>query len=340
MAQININEKTFAFSTRSDTWTSRYSFDPTCYITSGNRMLSSKDGSGVWLHDQLSTRNKFYGNEVAKSSITVSANQDPSAIKMYKSLSIETNLKKDPDNPTHPLTAEVCTNVEYEGKEKQKGSIASFEKKEGFQYAEMPRDVLNSTENIVGRPFTVSSLAEEYGLFDATAISNEFFYELEEDGYEPPGIGLTSFTVIAEEGFIPEDYPYSKTLNVSLYNVQNGSLLELFDVPGSVEFSNYNADPLSLYVLGYKNYEGKVLLMLAYEEISNTNQNNIYLSDTSSLYNNQLVFVVKPEIDGDQLRGPYVNVEISAQTDKHAEIHAINVDYEFSKLDKRLTQNT
>ena len=52
------------------------------------------------------------------------------------------------------------------------------------------------------------------------------------------------------------------------------------------------------------------------------------------------MLVVKPEIDGDQLRGPYVNVEISTQTDKHAEIHAINVDYEFSKLDKRLTQNT
>ncbi len=113
MAHININEKTFAFSTRSDTWTSRYSFDPTCYMTSGNKMLSSKDGLGVWLHDQLSTRNSFYGNSAAKSSITVSSNQDPSAIKIYKSLSLETNTKN--------WTAEVCTNVEYEGKEKTKG---------------------------------------------------------------------------------------------------------------------------------------------------------------------------------------------------------------------------
>ena len=338
MAQININEKTFAFSTRSDTWTSRYSFDPTCYMTSGNKMLSSKDGLGVWLHDQLSARNKFYGNEVAKSSITVSANQDPSAIKMYKSLSIETNLKKDLDNPTHPLTAEVCTNVEYEGKEKQKGSIASFESKEGFQYAEMPRDVLNSTENIVGKPFTVSSLTEEYGFAEASAISSEFFDELEDFALNDAGI--TSFPVIAEEGFIPEDYVYSKALNVSLYNVQNSSLLKLFDVPQSVEYPQYNADPLALYVLGYKKYEGKVLLMLAYYFIAETFQNNIFFDETSSLYNNQLVFAVKPEIDGDQLRGPYVNVEISTQTDKHAEIHAINVDYEFSKLDKRLTQNT
>ena len=331
MAQININEKTFAFSTRSDTWTSRYSFDPTCYMTSRNKMLSSKDGSGVWLHDQLSTRNSFYGNPAAKSSITVSSNQDPSAIKMYKSLSLETNTKN--------WTAEVCTNVEYEGKEKQKGSIASFEKKEGFQYAEMPRDVLNSTENIVGRPFTVSSLTEEYGFGDAFTISNNFITELYEGNFENLQ-GFSSFSVIAEEGFIPEDHAYSKTFNVSLYNVQNGSLLELFDVPESVEYPQYNADPLALYVLGYKNYEGRTLLMLAYEIIEGTTQNNIFFTEGSVLYSNQLVFAVKPEIDGDQLRGPYANVEISTQTDKHAEIHAINVDYEFSKLDKRLTQNT
>jgi hypothetical protein len=301
-------------------------------MTSGNKMLSSKDGSGVWLHDQLSTRNSFYGNPAAKSSITVSANQDPSAIKMYKSLSLETNTKN--------WAAEVCTNVEYEGKEKQKGSITSFEKKEGFQYAEMPRDVLNSTRNIVGKPFTVSSLTEEYGFGDAFAISGDFNNELQEDGVGLPDVGVTLFPVIAEEGFIPEDYAYSKTLNVSLYNVQNGSLLELFDVPQSVNNPQYNADPLSLYVLGYKNYEGKVLLMLAYYSIAETFQNNIFFDEISPLYNSQLVFVVNPEIDGDQLRGPYVNVEISTQTDKHAEIHAINVDYEFSKLDKRLTQNT
>ena len=149
---------------------------------------------------------------------------------------------------------------------------------------------------------------------------------------------------LAEEGFIPEDYAYSKTLNVRLYNVQNGSLLEiftdLFDVPEMPDYPQYNADPLRIYVLAYKYYEGRVILMMAYETIGQVGQNNIHGVSDSSLFTNQLMFVVKPEIDGDQLRGPYVNVEISTQTDKHAEIHAINVDYEFSKLDKRLTQNT
>jgi hypothetical protein len=298
-------------------------------MTSGNKMLSSKDGSGVWLHDQLSARNKFYGNPAAKSSITVSANQDPSAIKMYKSLSLETNTKN--------WAAEVCTNVEYEGKEKQKGSISSFEKKEGFQYAEMPRDVLNSTRNILGKPFTVSSIVEEYDYATYFEINNSFNDEL---GESITPAGFSGFAVLAEEGFIPEGYAYSKTLNVGLYNVQNGSLLELFDVPEIPDYPQYNADPLALYVLAYKHYEGRVILKMAYEIIGGVGQSPIHDVPDSSLFTNQLVFVVKPEIDGDQLRGPYVNVEISTQTDKHAEIHAINVDYEFSKLDKRLTQNT
>jgi hypothetical protein len=31
---------------------------------------------------------------------------------------------------------------------------------------------------------------------------------------------------------------------------------------------------------------------------------------------------------------------LNTSTDKPFELHAINVDYEFSKLDKRLTQNS
>ena len=334
MAQININEKTFAFSTRSDTWTSRYSFDPTCYMTSGNKMLSSKDGLGVWLHDQLSARNKFYGNEVAKSSITVSANQDPSAIKMYKSLSIETNLKKDLDNPTHPLTAEVCTNVEYEGKEKQKGSISSFEKKEGFQYAEMPRDVLNSTENIVGKPFTVSSSIDALGFLNYVDLKDEVLLFLEDQNQ---GGGWFSILVNAPSNFSPSDYPFSANEKVKVYNInENNELVGHFD---------YFETLMDIYYGGYylKNNDYYLIfygLPVNLEPDSLNPFQSLNLDQQSPLYNNQLVIAVKPEIDGDQLRGPYVNVEISTQTDKHAEIHAINVDYEFSKLDKRLTQNT
>lgn len=321
MAQININEKTFAFSTRSDTWTSRYSFDPTCYMTSGNKMLSSKDGLGVWLHDQLSTRNKFYTNSVAKSSITVSANQDPSAVKMYKSLSLETNTKD--------WTAEVCTNVEYESEEKQKGSISSFEKKEGFQYAEMPRDVLNSTRNIVGKPFTVSSVSEELGsaAYDELVGEIESYFNAQEqflDGWFPVIVKPSS-------NFSISDYPFSVEEKVKVYNINESNLL----------LSQFE-ESIDIYYGGYY-LKNDVYYLVFYVPSPTAPQLEsllLFTSAGSPLFSNQLVIAVKPEIDGDQLRGPYANVEISTQTDKHAEIHAINVDYEFSKLDKRLTQNT
>lgn len=298
-------------------------------------MLSSKDGLGVWLHDQLSTRNKFYTNPVAKSSITVSANQDPSAVKMYKSLSLETNTKD--------WTAEVCTNVEYESEEKQKGSISSFEKKEGFQYAEMPRDVLNSTRNIVGKPFTVSSSIEEYGYQEAFAINTEFLNEFEQLELEdffgspvPTNTILSFFSVFAEASSF-EDFTYSYKGKARLYVVQDEELLEEFIMDDMI-------DSKRIWVIGAKNYQGRVLLMLAAESTftysSPAEGLELLLEPQSPVYNFPLVIAVKPEIDGDQLRGPYANVEISTQTDKHAEIHAINVDYEFSKLDKRLTQNT
>ena len=46
------------------------------------------------------------------------------------------------------------------------------------------------------------------------------------------------------------------------------------------------------------------------------------------------------EVEGDQMRGPYARVKLETQAAEPFELHAINVDYEFSKLDKRLTQNS
>ena len=45
-------------------------------------------------------------------------------------------------------------------------------------------------------------------------------------------------------------------------------------------------------------------------------------------------------VNGDQMRGPYMRVKLAILTNKPLELHAINIDYEFSKLDKRLTQSS
>ena len=146
---------TIAFSEKYGFWTTRYSFEPTCYASVDNEFLSSKAGdgtnNGVSIHDDPEAdRNNFYGEGYA-SEILISSNQDPSAIKFYKSVSVETNAEN--------ITADVSTNEEYSGKERQAGSITSFDNKEGFKYAEMPRDVQNSSSNIFNcKEMYVSSL--------------------------------------------------------------------------------------------------------------------------------------------------------------------------------------
>ena len=115
---------TIAFSEKYGFWTTRYSFEPTCYASVDNDFLSSKAGEGVWIHDDPDAdRNSFYGEGYA-SEILISSNQDPSAIKFYKSVSVETNAEN--------ITADVATNEEYLGKERQAGVITSFDNKEGL----------------------------------------------------------------------------------------------------------------------------------------------------------------------------------------------------------------
>ena len=129
--------KTFAFSNRFDKWTTRYSFTPTCYGTVDNHFVSANKGK-VWEHDVNSKRCNFYG-ELNGCGLTVASNQDPSAVKIFNSLSLETNSNR--------WRAEVKANEE---KEIQSGSVISndWKNKEGFLYADMPKSVNNSTSSI------------------------------------------------------------------------------------------------------------------------------------------------------------------------------------------------
>ena len=94
---------TIAYSDKYNMWTTRYSFEPNCYGTVGNTMISSK-GGGIWKHDVNDSRCSFYG--LAQGcSLEVASNRDPSAIKSFNSISLETN--------SSDWQATVFTNDEY-----------------------------------------------------------------------------------------------------------------------------------------------------------------------------------------------------------------------------------
>ncbi len=176
---------TISFSTKSNVWRSRYSFTPSCYMTVNNEMLSSNievgDVSGitdlgsdynmgpenaisfygvgavmssqfplngnsrVWKHDVNSVYNHFYNAPVAPSSVEVVSNDNPSSVKIFKSLSLESS--------TTGWEGEVYTNEDRGEQAQQQGFFLNFIEKEGVQYAEIPKDLLNSTGNLylVGR---------------------------------------------------------------------------------------------------------------------------------------------------------------------------------------------
>jgi hypothetical protein len=89
-------DKTISYSPTGNGWTSFWSFIPDWMTGMNNTFYTWKDGS-LYKHDSNSTRNAFYFdfsiNEYFKydSSITMLFNQEPTTLKMFKTISLESN---------------------------------------------------------------------------------------------------------------------------------------------------------------------------------------------------------------------------------------------------------
>lgn len=216
---------TISFSIKSNSWGSRYSFTPSCYMNVDNELLSSnvpvrhylalwfyghagyisyhrpsgltvnfwvEEAAGgidpftrllvdplrkigafyhayqdrfsndfpkstmfvyeglsrIWKHDVNETYNSFYGGAVSESSIEVVSNDNPSAVKIFKSISIESSTKD--------WVGEVYTNEDRGEEAQQSARFLRFIEKEGVQYSEIPRQAHNTSASaanikLVGR---------------------------------------------------------------------------------------------------------------------------------------------------------------------------------------------
>jgi hypothetical protein len=349
---------TIAFSEKYGFWTTRYSFEPTCYASVDNEFLSSKASEGVWVHDDPDAdRNSFYGDGYA-SEILISSNQDPSAIKFYKSVSVETNAEN--------ITADVSTNEEYSGKERQAGSITSFDNKEGFKYAEMPRDVQNSSSNIFNcKEMYVSSLFSDNPT--GTDISADGFVFLT---MYSPGSNLpvsSQLKTVVDGVFVDPDWgdflgleenPFPETYVFKNTSIQTTLALRVSDAIID-EASNIESDLQGLLNSKLLLVFGSAILTflstisdgeslpdeiaaaadpVASTELTTLNPFKVVEGENITEY--KLAGVTNSIVDGDQMRGPYAKVRINISDTTPFELHAINVDYSFSKLDARLTQNS
>jgi len=326
--------KTFAFSNRFDKWTTRYSFTPTCYGTVDNHFVSANKGK-VWEHDVNSKRCNFYG-ELNGCGLTVASNQDPSAVKIFNSLSLETNSNK--------WRAEVKANEE---KEIQSGSVISndWKNKEGFLYADMPKSVNNSTSSI---SFAGSGLLYAGDTLDSPIPSPSFedLVNANEPSFftfqikvQSSGVSLATggkCRIVFDIDGVLKNFLGDDLVPTDLSGQSQGLLpseglneLELVGVSGGV--NALLGTPETLLTVKYKNLLG----------ISFDAPPLFGLLQSIRDAFKESVFVVSPaNINGDNIRGSYAKMELSDDSEEAVQINAVNVDYQFSKLDARLTQNT
>tara|TARA_B110000858_G_scaffold33365_1_gene37125 strand:- start:1549 stop:2601 length:1053 start_codon:yes stop_codon:yes gene_type:complete len=348
---------TIAYSDKYNAWTTRYSFEPTCYACTDNYFVSAK--ADVWRHDVNSLYCNFYG-DANQAGLTVSSNQDPSSIKSFNAVSLETNGKG--------WSANVYTNEEYSGSEKQEGSISSFKNKEGFKYASMPKSTLNSTSNVTPiSPFPSPSLpplSEESERFDWLVGHSEIMglYSVGVEGlgtvysqllnYVDPsnyswtseligGVYYYKITVPCSTPISNVSVPFSDQttmLSVDSSGVTSTVPLLIRDNPSVNPITGRNFLPVYAPVSMFSD-----LGQLSFPNVGLFSQAFMNLFgevDGESNWVNYNHYAASPsQINGDSMRGPYAKVELRTPTSDPFELHAVNVDYSFSRLDSRLTQN-
>ena len=343
--------ETVAFSTKSNVWKTRYSFNPTCYMDMDDDFLSSapideEDTRLAWRHDISGAYNNFY-ETAYPSTIRVASNQNPSATKAFKSISLETN--------TQGWTARVQTNLDRGGDFTltQDGTIRSFESKEGNQYASMPRNSQgpgNSTSNIVyvglvrlgDLLFGIEEGDDLQDAIDATEALTQSYIEYEVPLQSVPAVPITPaqesklyFASAGQGNFLT---------SIAATAVPQYNIYSVFSSQG------YNEDAMSM--VGYNGANNSIIFRSPYIETGLVtqvmNMNAIHDAIQGNIYGPAaqtpdfdlqipIYMMTNPRINGDLMRGPYATIDLTLPYAGMAfELHSINVDYENTKLDGSL----
>ena len=350
------NGTTVAFSTKANVWKTRYSFAPTCYMTMSNDFMSSNltgmfSNNMAWKHDVNNTYNRFYDQDYP-SSLEVVSNDNPSAVKIFKSLSIESN--------TTNWTGSVYTNKDRGMTALQEGNFTAFTEKEGNQYNAMPRSRINSTSQIVfvgsirrahlvpSEASAVTGLGEGYypdpGSFNQ-ALNGPWIYE--DGSYEVPLVGGSQISVDFGSTNNPQTALFGAGLQtLNLYGVftqldSNNNLL-------AVSAAGLTEDP-GIYITGYNAEYNTIRVQPNFNNpnpLSDANMSEQFMFEFTqpgvglggSFSDDLAVYILTDStVNGDVMRGPYAGVNLTLNNASQPfELFAINVDYEKTKLDGSL----
>ena len=306
--------KTIAFSHKGGFWKTRYSYTPTCYAAIDNVMITNNTGSDggddlFWEHEVNSLHNNFYG-EAFSSSLTIVSNQDPSAVKIFKALSLESNSR------TWVGQASTHVHQNPDGtNELQQGALQPFITKESNQYSELPRSITNSSSHIE----YVCSLEEiiDNGS-EAYAFSNA-------SGWDVSVLNTPNVAILGGSG---STALFVDSTNTAYYLKLFNDSWELTEftadspVSGAVYIYNYNSDDTITFAIG--------------TDITTIGLGGLVsaFGGTGSWGNGiQLFSASDPAINGDPMRGQYLRLDLVNDSITPVETYAINVDFENTTLD-------
>ena len=306
--------KTIAFSHKGGFWKTRYSYTPTCYAAIDNVMITNNTGSDggddlFWEHEVNSLHNNFYG-EAFSSSLTIVSNQDPSAVKIFKALSLESNSR------TWVGQASTHVHQNLDGaNELQQGALQPFITKESNQYSELPRSITNSSSHIE----YVCSLEEiiDNGS-EAYAFSNA-------SGWDVSVLNTPNVAILGGSG---STALFVDSTNTAYYLKLFNDSWELTEftadspVSGAVYIYNYNSDDTITFAIG--------------TDITTIGLGGLVsaFGGTGSWGNGiQLFSASDPAINGDPMRGQYLRLDLVNDSITPVETYAINVDFENTTLD-------
>lgn len=312
--------KTIGFSHRGGYWTSRYSFTPTCYGNVDNIMMSNNDlhpentnaetagvSSLFWRHNENNTHNSFYGKRYP-SKITVVSNQGPSAVKTFKSLSLESN--------SNQWTGMCGTNINPMGSENQNelqmGQIQGFIRKEGTQYGELPRDMANSDSNI------------DFACMVSDIVTADTVFSL------LLGVG-ESHLAWGVEATVPDVSINGGMGTIALF--RDGGEFKYFNLSGQVfTYTSFTAAMQNNAVHVHAYDAANNIIRFGAEHPDGVVDNAAVASAISS-FGMGLYVVSNPSLNGDPMRGHYLYLDLVNSSAQPVETYSINVDYENTKLD-------
>lgn len=330
---------TYAFSTSGNFWKTRYSFEPDCYGASENyfvsflpKALTGATGADLcWVHNTNPQRNTFY-RQTYPSTISVVSNENPSAEKAYKALSIESNQ--------NVFKAKVSTNLDLPDSSVTKPQAAEvnyFDAREEALYASIGPSKTNSKKNIKLIALVNSqSVVTNYSFLDAILAKiapSDFSLSIYKfallkctfvDDLSPSS--LSNAAVFGVYGVTEDDYKYIKQ-NGTSYTLEPFSAEECLS-DGSIRFFRFFRSSDFPGIVG----NGDYIVALAYPaNMSDLVSNDFGIQNISNV---RLFCVYDPELEGDPIRGRYARIDIETQADgKPFELLAVNTEYSMSNLD-------